>query len=74
MAGVASTSRAGIMRCGVVSIPDVGEDAGSTIHPAKFRVSNDPVDFLPQLLPIVKSIRAAEVAVNNWYDGEKLAA
>ena len=25
-------------------------------------------------LPIAKSIRAAEVAVNNWYDDEKLAA
>jgi hypothetical protein len=26
------------------------------------------------VLPIAKSIRAAEVAVNNWYDNEKLAA
>jgi hypothetical protein len=25
-------------------------------------------------LPIAKSIRAAELAVNNWYDNEKLAA
>jgi hypothetical protein len=24
--------------------------------------------------PIVKSIRAAEAAVNQWYDNEKLAA
>jgi len=35
--------------------------------------------IIPQLaidyeLPIAKSIRAAEVAVNNWYDDEKLAA
>ncbi len=27
-----------------------------------------------QQSPIVKSIRAAEVAVNKWYDNEKLAA
>jgi hypothetical protein len=25
-------------------------------------------------LPIAKSIRAAETAINNWYDHEKLAA
>lgn len=34
-------------------------------------ISQRPIDYR---LPIAKSIRAAEVAVNNWYDDEKLAA
>jgi hypothetical protein len=34
-------------------------------------ISQPAIDYE---LPIAKSIRAAEVAVNNWYDDEKLAA
>ena len=34
-------------------------------------ISRRPIDYR---LPIAKSIHAAELTVNNWYDDEKLAA